>query len=660
MSGLDPMVSQSAPVGGWRAALGGGTAIALTLILLLVGVLVGSQVSNWAVSQSQQASQLSDAYEQAATAVAAEESLERKYRLQPGPEPLAGHDSAEQAVVAAMEAVRKLGGPADRTLARKVLTEHTAYVAGAEALFKAVDRGSPTSVVNAIDTDQVDPTFGVMQQQIYGAAASHTAHADHQIQVAKNTGRVVLWSNVATLLAGIALIVGFAASQARARRRLAQQSDLNRHQALHDSLTGLPNRALFQDRTAQALRAAGRSGTQVAVMLLDIDRFKDVNDTLGHHYGDMLLRQIAERFTATMRAGDSVARLGGDEFVVLLTDTTPADAVVAAQRLTDVLHEPFTVKDITLDVEASIGIAMARPDADVEVVLRHADVAMYEAKGQHLPFVVYELCRDDNTVDRLALLGDLRRSIHNGELVLHYQPKVNTRTGELHSVEALVRWQHPTRGMLAPDQFIPIAETTAVIHPLTAEVLRQALAQTRRWLDRGWSVPVAVNVSAGSLHDLTFPTEVQRQLDTANVPANMLSLELTESAIMTDPGRALTVLEALNGMGVSLSIDDFGTGYSSMSYLKALPVRELKIDRSFVKGMTTDESDGVLVQSAVDLGHNLGLHVVAEGVEDDATQQALNAMGCDLVQGFHIRRPVAAAELNVWLAERIPKTIRTA
>jgi EAL domain-containing protein (putative c-di-GMP-specific phosphodiesterase class I) len=254
------------------------------------------------------------------------------------------------------------------------------------------------------------------------------------------------------------------------------------------------------------------------------------------------------------------------------------------------------------------------------------------------------------------MLGDLRHAIGNDELVLHYQPKVVTRSGEVHSVEALVRWEHPTRGLVQPDQFIPIAETTGVIHPLTAEVLRQALLQARSWHERGWSIPVAVNVSAASLHDLAFPGEVRRLLEATGVPAGLLSIELTESALMTDPARARAILEDLSAMGVSLSIDDFGTGYSSMAYLKALPVRELKIDRSFISGMATEPSDVVLVQSAVDLGHNLGLHVVAEGVEDQATLETLRGMGCDLIQGFYVCRPGSAAEMDSWLAQQVLAT----
>jgi diguanylate cyclase (GGDEF)-like protein len=633
--------------------------VAVTLVVLMVVALIGSLATNWSAAQAQRAVLLNTAYHRAATAVAAEESLERKYRLQPGPVPLAAHRAAEKALPEALAQVRRLGDAHDRSLVTRVLGEHAGYVKGAAALFRAVDLHESTAAVNAIDSERVDPTFGAMQTEIYAAAAARQARALQQVAAMHRTGQLVVAVDVAALLTGMTLIGAAGIALARSQRRLESQSEINRHQALHDSLTELPNRTLFQDRAAHALRAARRTGEQVAVMLVDLDRFKDVNDTLGHHYGDLLLRQVGRRFSSTLRAGDSVARLGGDEFAVLLCATSRDHAVAAATRLTDVLAAPFTVKDIALDVEASIGIALAGPDADVETVLRHADVAMYEAKDRHLPFATYELNRDDNTVARLALLGDLRRGISRGEIVLSYQPKVSATTGELHSVEALVRWQHPMRGLLPPNAFIPVAEGTAVIHPLTDEILRQALTQVRAWLDRGWTIPVSVNISARSLLDLAFPAQVEDLLNEVGVPASLLTLELTESSIMSDPERAMTVLDALNAIGVYLSVDDFGTGYSSMAYLKALPVRELKVDRSFVMDMTTNVSDAVLVQSAIDLGHNLGLHVVAEGVEDVATRDALVALNCDLLQGYHVRRPATPGELEPWLRAHLPMPVVT-
>jgi EAL domain-containing protein (putative c-di-GMP-specific phosphodiesterase class I) len=294
-------------------------------------------------------------------------------------------------------------------------------------------------------------------------------------------------------------------------------------------------------------------------------------------------------------------------------------------------------------------MALAEPGDDVETLLRHADVAMYEAKAAHHPFARYEASRDDNNLSRLVLLGDLRRGIAAGELTLYYQPKINSGTSALSSVEALVRWQHPTLGLLQPDEFIPLAESTAIIHALTTEVLRLALTQARKWADAGRSFPVSVNISARSLLDSTFPAQVRELLDAHGVRPHLLCLELTETAVMTDRDLALTVLQALDSMDVSLSIDDFGTGYSSMSYLKTLPVKELKIDRSFVMGMADDRDSAVIVRSAVDLGHNLGMTVVAEGVQDGMAQSELADMGCDLVQGYQICRPIPARELELWI-----------
>jgi diguanylate cyclase (GGDEF)-like protein len=627
----------------------GIAAVGSIVVVLLVVAVIGSVTTEHAAERTQRAVRLNTAYRKVATGVAAEESLERKYRLEPGPVPLAAHRAARVSVLQGLADVGRLGDASDEAISSHLGTEHVGYVTAVTIMFAAVDRHESSTTVNAIDSKSVDPVFGAMQSETYAAAAIHETQALIAVGDTRRTGRVVFVLDVLILVAAVALIATAVVALTRSRDRLVQQSDINRHQALHDSLTGLPNRALFRDRAALALRAARRSGDRIAVMVVDIDRFKDVNDTLGHQYGDLLLEQIALRFESTLRAGDSVARLGGDEFAVLLCSSTDAAALAAAQRLTDVLHESFTIKDISLDVEASIGIAVATADSDIDAVLRHADIAMYEAKGQHASSAIYERSRDDNTVARLALLGDLRRAIARHELSLQYQPKVDTETGAVHSVEALVRWHHPTRGLLMPDVFIPIAEGTAVIHPLTDEILRQALVQVRTWRADGWRFPVFVNISARSLHDLAFPDRVQALLETIGLPPSALSLELTEGSIMTDPERALAALHTLDGLGVSLSIDDFGTGYSSMSYLKDLPVRELKIDRSFVIGMSRNGGDAVLVQSAVDLGHNLGLHVVAEGVEDAATRDALTAMGCDLLQGYFIHRPADAIDLDRWL-----------
>ena len=626
--------------GSWnRWAMTGASA---GLMALIVVVTIGSLVTSNAAGTSALAVRTATAYEHAATAIAAEESLERKYRLQPGPVPRAGHAAAEASLEQAIRQVAVLGDSADRNLAKVVLREHSAYVAASAQLFLSVDRHDPMAVTNAIDARTVDPVFGVMEGQVYAAAALHESRALSATASVREIGRFALLVDLATLLAAIGLVVGGSVVVTRYHRDLQSESEHNRYQALHDPLTDLPNRTLFQDRTGVALRTAARSGDTVAVLLLDLNRFKEVNDTLGHQYGDHLLLQVADRLRGSLRDSDSVARLGGDEFAILLPISGWDEALAATQRVGAALRAPFSMYDIALDVDASIGIALAEPGDDVETLLRHADVAMYEAKTAHYPFARYEASRDDNNLSRLVLLGDLRRAIATGELTLHYQPKISTSTGMLSSVEALVRWTHPALGLLQPDEFIPLAENTAIIHALTTEVLRLALSQARKWADAGRSIPVAVNISARSLLDPRFPAHVQELLDAHGVAPHLLSLELTETAVMTDHGVALTVLQALDSMGVSLSIDDFGTGYSSMSYLKTLPVKELKIDRSFVMGMANDPGSAVIVRSAVDLGHNLGMTVVAEGVQDATARSGLADMGCDLVQGYDICRPVPA------------------
>ncbi len=434
-------------------------------------------------------------------------------------------------------------------------------------------------------------------------------------------------------------------------RRLAQHGRLREHAATHDALTGLPNRTLLRDRTGQAIRQADRDLVPAALLLLDLDRFKEVNDTLGHHYGDQLLLQVGERLRRALRGVDTVARLGGDEFAVLLPKiATGEGAVAVANKLQTALEEPFALEGLSLDVEASIGVALY-PDhaADADELLQRADIAMYTAKQTHAGFVLFDPKLDQHSPRRLALLGELRRALEQQQLVLHYQPKADAHTGRVLGVEALVRWQHPEHGLVPPDEFIPLAERTGLIAPLTHYVMDAALRQCRAWQQAGHELSVAVNISARRLLDLAFPEEVAGLLAAWQVPARQLVLEITESTIMADPAHALEILGRLNTMGVQLSIDDFGTGYSSMAYLKTLPVHELKVDRSFVTQMTSNASDAVIVHSTVDLGRNLGLRVVAEGVEDQTTWHELAALGCDAIQGYHVSRPVPADDLTSWL-----------
>jgi diguanylate cyclase (GGDEF)-like protein len=418
-------------------------------------------------------------------------------------------------------------------------------------------------------------------------------------------------------------------------------------QARHDGLTRLPNRLLLLDVAAQALEQEGPA----AVLLIDLDHFKEINDTLGHYVGDLLLIAVSERLRSTVREDDVVARLGGDEFAVL-SPQLPNRAVAEdlADRVVTALTEPFMIDGVRLDVQASIGIALAPEHGrDAATLLQRADVALYDAKTHRGCFAFYDPDSDKHSVEKLALLGELREGVSSGQLRVHYQPKCDARTGLLLGLEALVRWEHPTRGLLYPDTFIPLAENSGLIRPLTMEVLDQALATARGLRDGGRALSVAVNLSVRLLTDLELPQKVASLLGAHGLPPETLTLEVTETSIMVDPSRTMTVLGLLRDLGVTLSIDDFGTGYSSLAYLRRLEAHELKIDKSFVFTMASNSDDAVIVRSTIDLGHSLGLRLVAEGVEDEGTWQMLQALGCDVIQGYHLARPMPTTALVDWM-----------
>jgi diguanylate cyclase (GGDEF)-like protein len=422
-----------------------------------------------------------------------------------------------------------------------------------------------------------------------------------------------------------------------------------RHQALHDTLTGLPNRTRLYQRAGRATKSVRAFGGLAALLLIDLDRFKEVNDTLGHDHGDMLLRDVAERLGDSLRRGDTLARLGGDEFAVLLTDLPDRGAAAElAGRVLAALERPFVVRGVTVQLEASVGIALCPEHGnDVGTLVQRADVAMYDAKREQDRIRVYDPGRDPYSPARLQRIGELRDALVNDELVLHYQPKVSVGGGGLTGVEALVRWQHPVRGLLAPDAFVPLAERTGAVADLTRWVIDRALAQCAAWRAQGFDLPVAVNLAAANIVDVTLPAAVGDLLERHRVPANRLECEISEHTVMADPVRASDVLGGLRDLGVRLSLDDFGTGHSSLAYLKRLPLDEVKIDRSFVAAMTDDENDAVIVRSTIDLARNLGLEVVAEGVETAEVMQALADLRCDTAQGYYISRPLPAAELDL-------------
>jgi diguanylate cyclase (GGDEF)-like protein len=436
--------------------------------------------------------------------------------------------------------------------------------------------------------------------------------------------------------------------------RAGRQALIAERLALHDALTGLPNRVLFRTRTRQALHAAQRVGAGVAVMLMDLDHFKEINDTLGHHYGDEVLRQVGERLKATLGARDTVSRLGGDEFAVLVPEVpTPAHGVAIASAIRAAIARPFDVAGVRLELGASVGIATAPKHGwDVDVLMQRADVAMYQAKEGKTGVEHYLPELDGNSVQRLALAGDLRAALEREQFVLHYQPKVDLRTGAVAGAEVLVRWAHPGHGSLLPDEFIPLAEHTGVIVPLSIYVLDHALRQAGAWREQGLDFGVAVNLSARTLIERELPDQIEDMCRRWKVPTRRLTLEITESMVVADPARTLPILARLHELGVEISIDDFGTGYSSMEYLKRLPVSEVKIDRSFVMPMATDARDAAIVLCTVNLARSLGLRVVAEGVETVEVQHRLRAMGCDQAQGFGFSRALPADEFGAWVVDR--------
>ncbi|HZU13416.1 MAG TPA: EAL domain-containing protein [Chloroflexota bacterium] len=424
------------------------------------------------------------------------------------------------------------------------------------------------------------------------------------------------------------------------------------HQALHDALTGLPNRSLLQDRLQQAILTARREGESVALLLIDLDRFKDVNDTYGHQYGDLLLQQAATRLKTLVRESDTVARLGGDEFAIILPASDASGAERIGHRVIADLGRRFDLEDQVGQVGVSIGIAVfpAHGD-DARTLIQHADVAMYAAKRSRRGLQRYNPAMDRNRALRLSLASDLHDAIDNSDLVLHYQPQIALATGKPVGLEALVRWKHPQHGLVPPDQFIPLAEETGLINALTRWVLRAAVHDVRSLCERGFDLALAVNLSPRALHDPRLLSSVRRLLAVAP-PSFRLVLEITESAIMDDPERAVATLNHLHGYGIRLAVDDFGTGYSSLGYLKDLPLDEIKIDKSFVCGRLVDAGDRAIVRAITELGHTLGLQVVAEGVEDERSLLLLSDLGCDVAQGYYFSHPMPFADVLGWLDEQ--------
>jgi len=422
--------------------------------------------------------------------------------------------------------------------------------------------------------------------------------------------------------------------------------------AYEDGLTRLPNRALLLDRLEQGLRTAIRRSEPLTVMVLDLDRFKEINDMLGHMAGDVVLKQVAMRLQAVLRDSDTVARLGGDEFALVLPMADTELVRVVARRIALALRTPVEFEGQPLDVAASIGSAIfPQHGEDAGTLIRHADAAMYVAKRNNTGHAFYDPSYDVGQREHLSLLSELRRAVEESQLRAYYQPQIDLATGRVRGVEALVRWRHPTRGLLSPVEFMPYAEQTGFVRVVTRWMLAVTVRQCGKWAAQGTPLQVSVNISARDLMNRELPYVVADLLRAHSVPPHLLCLEITESSFMEDPKHAQATLRQLDALGVKLAIDDFGTGFSSLAYLKKLPVAELKIERTFVMGMTEDKDDRVIVRSTIELAHNLGLQVVAEGVENEACLRQLRELHCNYVQGYLVSGPLRRRTLEAWLQE---------
>ena len=442
----------------------------------------------------------------------------------------------------------------------------------------------------------------------------------------------------------------------------ARQTALEYH-ALHDPLTSLANRNRLTEHLIQSIKIAARDNSSLALLMLDLDHFKDVNDTLGHPVGDQLLVEVGRRLSGLLRNADTIARLGGDEFAILLPTASELNAIRIAEKIADALAYPFCLENRQLYTSASVGITVyPQHGADARTLIQRADIAMYQAKNNKSKLALYDSDQDKHSLERLGLMADLRKALKQDALEVYYQPQVALIDAEKNAVseikvigmEALLRWKHPEYGFISPEEIIRLAEQTGLIHNIALWVLENAVRQTKQWMDAGIELVVAVNLSAYNLEDDRIINQVGTLLDSTHFPAKYLSLEITENAMMANPERAVNILTQLDEMGIKISVDDFGTGFSSLGYLKRLPVSELKIDKSFVTDMTRDDNDAVIVRSTIDLAHNLGLKVVAEGVEDQETWDLLQILRCDIAQGYFISAPISATAFWEWLTTLHP------
>jgi len=426
------------------------------------------------------------------------------------------------------------------------------------------------------------------------------------------------------------------------------------HDATHDTITDLPNRILLLDRLEQAIQTVRRQKSMLALLILDIDNFKEINETLGHFSGDRILKQIVSRLRGVVRKSDTLARMGGDEFAIILPMVPKEEDIIhVIKKIQKIFIEPFSLEGLSLEVQYCIGVAIfPQHGKEVDTIIQRANVAQCAAQQSFHKFVIYSSNLDKQSPHRLTMTGELRQAIENDELVLHFQPKINVQSNSVTGVEALVRWQHPEHGFMPPDDFIPMAERTGLIKPLSIWVLNHALGQGEKWHKQNLKLNIAINLSPTTFLDPELPDLIIGMLSLYDIPADFVTLEITEGCMIKNPDLAMEILNQLTNKGIKVSIDDFGTGYSSLVYLKQMPANEVKIDKSFVTDMLKNENDAVIVKSIIDLGHNLGLKVVAEGVEDMKTAIQLKSLGCDLLQGFYFSKPLSSDNFLNWLSEK--------
>ena len=543
-------------------------------------------------------------------------------------------NAAEQHVITELNQATRLTQPLVMAIIEKTLRAETVEerIEVSNQIYK---NAVPNQRLVAV---QLDRLVKLQEDAIRnGTKRAHTAYEDARKLI------LLIGVTASTLGFVVALL---------AIKNATRQANRLQHQAMFDDLTGLPNRVLFQDRLQQAIPVSRRESQPFALLALDLNRFKEVNDTLGHQYGDLLLKQVGDRLRAASRESDTIARMGGDEFSFLLPATDAAGSRVFAQKIMQVLEESFDLRGKNVEIGASIGIAVFPENGlDYESLTRHADAAMYVAKRAHSGVEMYDSDKSPDDEFDFALRTELRLAIEHNELVLYFQPKISHVTSRVTGLEALVRWQHPTRGIIPPDKFIPLAEQTGLIRPLTSWVLEHAISKCAQLQALGIELTMAVNLSTLNLKDPTLPSKITAALEKYQLDAKWLELEITESAVMDDTMRTVQVLAELDSLGTRISIDDYGTGYSSLSYFRKLPLDDLKIDKSFVIGMGKNHEDATIVRSTIEMGHELGLHVVAEGVEDRETWEKLTLLGCDAAQGYYMSRPLSPDDLLKWLRE---------